>query len=460
MSYVTLVTLGCPKNQVDSDHLLRSLNTEGIYNTDSIEDSDIILVNTCGFINDAKQESINEILNLASHKANGKKLVVFGCLSQRYKDELTAELPEIDAIWGVDKQDEIVEYCKKMTLTMKAKYNSPSTNLVHDLSAIHDPSVTPAPLVIPAKAGIHHADWNRETAPSPLYAYIKIAEGCNRPCSYCVIPSIRGSFRSAPVRDILAEAEAFVRAGKKELILVAQDLTSYGRDVGYDLPRLINDIASISGDFWIRLLYLYPTALNDTLLDAINGQDKVCKYLDIPLQHSEDVILSAMGRGGSRTHYQELISRLRRDVANVTLRTTLIVGYPGETQKEFDGLKAFVIEAGFDCLGVFVYSDEEGTAAYQLTGKVSERIKQRRLDELMSIQAKISYEKNQRHVGRHFRAIIDETSDDFTIARMYCHAPEIDGSVVIRGQPPLKRDDFIDVLITSALDYDLVGCLA
>ncbi|MBF0317655.1 MAG: 30S ribosomal protein S12 methylthiotransferase RimO [Nitrospirae bacterium] len=429
MPYVTLVTLGCPKNQVDSEHLLRALHREGIYNTDSVKDAGIILVNTCGFINDAKEESVNEVINLAQHKGTDKRLVVFGCLSQRYKDELTTELPEIDAIWGVGKEDEIVRYCKE-TLRTGNGVNVGDTPLRVDVDGA-----------------------------TPMYAYIKIAEGCNRPCGYCVIPSIRGGFRSFPVEGVIAEAEACVKAGKKELILIAQDLTSYGKDIGYDLPRIIKDIASISGDFWIRLLYLYPTALNDALLEVVSGQGKVCKYLDIPMQHSEDKVLRAMGRVGSRRHYAELVQRLRRDLPDVTLRTTFIVGYPGETHGDFNGLKAFVAEVGFDCLGVFAYSDEEGTAAYNLPDKVSERVKKKRLEELMSIQGQISQERNTRYVGRRFRAIIDETSDDLTIARLYCHAPEIDGSVVIRGQPALKRDDFVDVDITAALQYDLVGCL-
>ncbi|MBF0539321.1 MAG: 30S ribosomal protein S12 methylthiotransferase RimO [Nitrospirae bacterium] len=445
MPYVTLVTLGCPKNQVDSEQLLRALHKEGIYHTDCVQDAGIILINTCGFINDAKQESINEVINLARYKtiddkpadnkAQAKKLVVFGCLSQRYKDELPRELPEIDAIWGVGQQDEIVNYCKANL--------RPDSGVDLGDSCVHVPQNGVTTGVTP-----------------PLYAYIKIAEGCNRPCTYCVIPYIRGQFRSAPVKDVLAEAEACVKAGKKELILVAQDLISYGRDIGYDLPGLIRDIASISGDFWIRLLYLYPTALNDNLLEVISTQDKVCKYLDIPLQHSQDKILQAMGRGGSRSHYVELTRRLRRDIADVTLRTTLIVGYPGESQEDFNGLKDFVSEVGFDCLGVFAYSDEEGTAAYRLTNKVSERVKNKRLDELMSMQADISWERNRRHVGRRLRAIVDETSEDLTIVRLYCHAPEIDGSVVIRGYPPIRMDDFIDVEIISALQYDLVACLA
>ncbi|KJU83616.1 SSU ribosomal protein S12P methylthiotransferase [Candidatus Magnetobacterium bavaricum] len=430
MPYVTLVTLGCPKNQVDSEHLLRALKREGIDNTDSVQDAGIILVNTCGFINDAKEESINEVINLARYKGANKKLVVFGCLSQRYKDELITELPEIDAIWGVGKENEIVQYCKD-TLD--------PGNVVN---------VSDSPVQVAVDGA------------TPMYAYIKIAEGCNRPCGYCVIPSIRGGFRSFPAEAVMAEAEACVKAGKKELILIAQDLTSYGKDIGYDLPRIIKDIASISGDFWIRLLYLYPTALSDALLEVVSGQDKVCKYLDIPLQHSEDKVLRAMGRGGSRKYYAELARRLRRDIPDVTLRTTFIVGYPGETHVEFSSLKAFVAEVGFDCLGVFAYSDEEGTTAYNLVGKVSERVKKKRLQELMSIQEQISYERNTRYVGRRFRAIIDDTSEDLTIARLYCHAPEIDGSVVIRGQSVLKRDDFVDVEITAALQYDLVGCLA
>ncbi|KJR41666.1 ribosomal protein S12 methylthiotransferase RimO [Candidatus Magnetoovum chiemensis] len=384
----------------------------------------LILINTCGFIEDAKKESIEEILNLAQYKGSSRKLGIFGCLSQRYKEELKKGLPEIDAVWGVDESYAILEYAKT-TLSC-------------------DTSKTPTPLP--------------DNKPNmPLYAYIKIAEGCNRTCSFCVIPSIRGKFRSSQPDDVLNDAQKAVKEGKKELILVAQDITSYGADIGYSLSRLIKDIASISGDFWIRLLYLYPTAITDTLIDTIKSVDKVCKYLDIPIQHSETKILKAMRRGASREFFLDLVNNLRSEIKAVTLRTTVITGFPGETRNDFHGLLSFIEDAQFDRLGAFTYSDEEETCAFALKPKVSAIVKKRRLSELMAAQAKISFEKNKSLKGLTFRCLIDEINDDTALGRLYSHAPEIDGNVIIEGRLNELPYDFINVEITENYEYDIVG---
>lgn len=421
---VSIITIGCPKNLVDSDKLANLLQREGFSNTEDIEEASVVLVNTCGFIEDAKRESIEEILRLKGLKRDGKRLLVFGCLAKRYGDELMKEIPEIDAIWGVGEEDRIVEYCKKTVKTGLLEKN--------------------------------------EKPPSPLtpYAYIKIAEGCNRGCTFCVIPSIRGRYRSYAPEDVLKKAEEYVFSGVKELILVAQDISSYGREFnGYDLSSLLKDITSISGNFWVRLLYLYPTSINTRLIETVAEEEKICKYLDIPLQHSEDKILKAMGRKGDKKFYSELIKRLREEIPGVTLRTTMIVGFPGETEEEFEGLKGFVEEMEFDRLGVFTYSREEGTKASGLRGHIPKKLKERRRSEIMSLQSRISLKKNLQTVGHLYTALVDETSDDFSIARLYSQAPEIDGVVIIENREGTRLGvgNFVNVRIKEAFDYDLRG---
>ncbi|GAB4541292.1 MAG: 30S ribosomal protein S12 methylthiotransferase RimO [Thermodesulfovibrionia bacterium] len=430
---VNITTLGCPKNVVDSGHLSNAFISEGFDVTTDPHDADIILINTCGFIKDAKEESIEEILRLSTIKDGSKRLLVFGCLAKRYKDELSKEIPEIDGIWGVGEEREIIDYCKQLAGMDGQR-------------------------VITTKSLTHH--------PSPLkasYAYLKIAEGCDKRCAFCVIPSIRGAFRSYPPDEILREAEGFIRNGIKEIILVAQDITRYGKGLdGYNLVSLLNDLASINGEFYIRLLYLYPSGITDDLIDCIAGNEKVFKYLDIPLQHSEDRLLRLMGRRGSRKEYIRLIRRIRRNIPGIALRTTFIVGFPTETEDEFKALIDFVEDIGFDRLGVFKYSKEEGTPASRLKPQIPEDIKERRYDELMRIQALVSLTKNKGLIGKRFRAIVDGIDNDVIIARFYSHAPDIDGVVMI----PYKRmsngigiGDLIDVEIVDAEEYDLRGVL-
>lgn len=433
MQNVYLTTLGCPKNQVDSEHLKKCLLSEGFIFTESPDDAHVLIVNTCGFIKEAKEESIEEILSLAKIKVNavskngkGKKLIVFGCLAQRYEHELRTEIPEIDAIWGVAQEEAIFEYCKSLNIDNLIRSNTNSEGFDKISS----------------------------------FAYLKIAEGCDKRCSFCVIPSIRGKFRSISPNNILKEAESLIRKGVKELILVAQDITSYGKELReYNLLSLLNDITKIEGDFWVRLLYLYPTSINDELLAFIASNEKVCKYLDIPLQHSEDRILRLMDRRGTKKEYLKLLRNIRRRVPEIALRTTFIVGFPSETEDEFLSLLDFIEEVKFDSLGVFKYSKEEGTPAQKIKGHLTEKIKSRRYEEIMKSQASISLQINKDLIGRRFRALIDEIDNNLAIARLYRHAPEIDGVVIVKdlGGFDQRIGDFIDIEITEAYDYDLAG---
>ncbi len=425
---VSIITLGCPKNSADSNNLVKLLTEEGITCTESPDDADVILVNTCGFIKEAREESVNEILNCIEYKENGKKIIVFGCLAQRYKEELEREIPEIDALWGIDQESNIVDSCKQFLLSHRPTGRKQSENIKHCLSE------------------------------SELFIYLKIAEGCDRRCSFCVIPSIRGKYRSESPDRILKKAEKAISDGRKELILIAQDITSYGHDIDYSLARLVKELASISGDFWIRLMYLYPTSIGDDLIDAVYSEEKVCKYLDIPFQHSEDKILKEMGRGGTRSFYIDMIKSLRAALPDLVLRSSFIVGFPGETRKEFSALLSFIEEAEIDRLGVFGYSDEEGTPASLLPHKISDVFIKKRIHELMSLQVAIAKERNKRFVGREFKALIDEADYNQTIARLYSHAPEIDGNVIIDGYAQNKTD-FLRVTITGAAEYDLTGKL-
>lgn len=435
MSKIHITTLGCPKNTVDSDHLGRMLRNEGFEQAAESGDADILLVNTCGFVKDAKEESVEEILALAQEKDN-KKLLVFGCLAKRYGSELLKEIPEIDRLWGVAEEREIIEYCKDL---LSKAGRARKAGKAKEARASISPS--------------HHS------SPSHLpYAYLKVAEGCDKKCTFCVIPSIRGEFRSVPHEEVLKEAEEFVRAGVRELILVAQDITSYGKEKEeYDLVTLLKGIAAISGDFSIRLLYLYPTAVTDELLDLIASEDKIQKYLDIPLQHSEDRLLRLMGRRGTRKEYLKLLKHIRRRVPAIALRTTFIVGFPTETEEEFNGMMDFIEEVKFERLGAFIYSKEEGTPAAKLKGQIPEKTKLRRLDEIMKSQALISLEKNRELVGKSYRAIVDEIEGETAFARLYSHAPEIDGSVIIEDASGLSAGDVVMVEITDAYDYDLKG---
>ncbi|BCB96761.1 ribosomal protein S12 methylthiotransferase RimO [Dissulfurispira thermophila] len=450
MTKINITTLGCPKNIVDSGHLARRFASERFLYVDNPNNADIILINTCGFIRDAKEESIEEILKLSKFKTqSSKRLIVFGCLAKRYKDELVKEIPEIDAIFGVGEDSSIIEYCKGL-----ARGERQNTKDKKQSAFSHDPLTISHPLSY------------RPSSIASSYAYLKIAEGCDKKCTFCVIPSIRGRFRSIQPEKILKEAREHIKNGIRELIIVAQDITKYGKEFeNYNLVSLLKDIASIKGDFRIRLLYLYPTEITDELLELIAKEEKIQKYLDIPLQHSEDKILRAMGRRGTRREYIKLIRNIRRTIPGVALRTTFILGFPGETEEDFYGLADFIEEIRFDRLGVFKYSREEGTVASKLKGQVPEKLKNRRLDEIMRRQSLISLEKNKELIGKRYEAIIDEIDDNFAIARLYSHAPEIDGVVIIekikdRSQKSeIRIGDLVTVEIVDAFDYDLKAIL-
>ena len=433
MARIALVSLGCPKNRVDSDTLLEGLVKEGFQLTPEAQDADFIFVNTCGFIEDAKRESIEEILRLRDMKKKGKKLLVFGCLAQRYRDDLLKEIPEIDGLWGVGEDEKIIEYCKKVISSQRSAINRKKTG-----------SRQPTGL------------FQRSADP---YSYLKIADGCNRGCTFCVIPSIRGSFRSGNPAAILRKAEQHIASGARELVLVAQDIGSYGKELeGYGLPSLLKDLASISGDFWVRLLYLYPTSITDELLSVIAQEKKICNYLDIPLQHSEDSVLKAMGRGGTKDWYRSEIRKIREAVPDVILRTTFIVGFPGETDEQFRGLREFIQEMRFERLGVFTYSKEEGTPASRLKGAVPRKVKEERRDEIMRLQSRISLDHNRALIDRRFRALVDEVEGSVAVARLSSQAPEIDGVVIIENEEGAVRPgDFVQVEIVDAYDYDLKG---
>ena len=457
MTTIAVVTLGCPKNVTDSRHLAEQLSARGLSVIDDAEAADAILVNTCGFIKDAKEESIEEILKLCQAKKPEQKLVAFGCLMQRYRSELEAEIPELDAIFGIGEFDRIVDFC----------------------SSLRKDGTPP----VPQDAARLYGHLQETALWQPSYTYLKISDGCNKRCTFCVIPAIRGRFRSLPSEPIIREAKAFIERGARELILVAQDISNYGSEwEGGSLLSLLKELVAIDGEFRIRLLYLYPTEITEDLLQFIAAEEKILNYLDIPLQHSEDRILRLMGRRGTRKEYVKLIRTIRRIIPGVTLRTSFIVGFPGETEDDFHGLVDFIEEVRFDRLGVFKYSREEGTPAAKLPGQVPARVKERRFDEIMKRQAVISLEKNRELVGRRLRAVVDETDDDMIIARLDSQAPEIDGVVIVQktgagpagaGQKPVsikgvtkrklaevKAGSVIDVHITGAYDYDLKGTVA
>lgn len=415
-------TLGCPKNAVDSEHLAKKLEAQGIIvvdNPESLHEGDSILVNTCGFIETAKQESIDEILRMSEYKERGVRLVVFGCLAKRYGRQLKKELPEIDEIFGLEEDNAILNFVKPPDAVPAKKR----------VIVKHKPSKTP-------------------------YGYLKIAEGCDKKCTYCAIPQIRGKFRSYNPDDILMEAQGLIKEGKKELILVSQDLLAFGKGKNdYDIVRLLKDLASLKGKFRIRLLYLNPSSVDTALIETVASEPKICKYFDIPLQHSEDRILKLMGRTGSKARNIALISKIRSIIPSAAIRTTMMIGFPSETNDEFKKMKDFVAEMKFDHLGTFKYSIEDGTSASLLEGKVREAVKDKRLDAIMRMQAGISLEKNLSHVGKTLEVLVDEPG----VGRTYFQAPDIDGVVFLNADVSVKPGTFVKAKIVSASDYDLEG---
>ena len=433
---VLLISLGCDKNLVDSEVMLGLLNKAGHQLTNDETEADVVVVNTCAFISDAKEESINTIIEMGELKKTGKlkKLIVAGCLSQRYKDEIMKELPEIDVIIGATNYDKIVEAIG-----------------TDEESIVDDINYTPRPIA------------ERIVTTNASMAYFKIAEGCNKLCTYCIIPHIRGRYRSMPMDSLIASAEKLAYDGIKELVLVAQETTLYGVDLYGEkkLPELLTKLSEIEGIEWIRLLYCYPEEITDELIEVMATNPKICHYVDIPIQHSENAILKRMGRRTSREDIVELVGRLRTAMPDIAIRTTLISGFPGETQELHDGLVDFVDECEFDRLGVFTYSPEEGTPAAEYEDQVDGELAVKWRDEIMELQQEISYEKNQQMIGSTQKVLIEGylVDDDVYVGRTYRDAPGVDGIVFVSAPYELISGSFVDVKITEANEYDLTGVI-
>ena len=431
---VLLISLGCDKNLVDSEVMLGLLNKAGHQLTNDETEADVVVVNTCAFISDAKEESINTIIEMGELKKTGKlkKLIVAGCLSQRYKDEIMKELPEIDVIIGATNYDKIVEAIG-----------------TDEEAIVDDINYTPKPIA------------ERIVTTNASMAYFKIAEGCNKLCTYCIIPHIRGRYRSMPMDSLIASAEKLASDGIKELVIVAQETTLYGVDLYGEkkLPELLTKLSEIECIEWIRLLYCYPEEITDELIEVMATNPKICHYVDIPIQHSENEILKRMGRRTSREDIMELVGRLRAAMPDIAIRTTLISGFPGETQKLHDGLVDFVDECEFDRLGVFTYSPEEGTPAAEYIDQVDGELAAKWRNEIMELQQEISYEKNQQLIGSTQKVLIEGylVDDDVYVGRTYRDAPGVDGIVFVSAPYELISCSFVDVKITEANEYDLTG---
>ncbi len=436
LKYV-LVNLGCPKNEVDGQYLETILLENGFIPAEEEQKSDLIIINTCGFIESAQEESINTIIAAARLKENRDiKLIVVGCLSQRFGEELGKELPEVDVFMGVGIEEEFKGLIKKI------KENDFQKRLISDS--------------LPFSRGDYSLTHRNVSGP---VAYLKIAEGCNNLCSYCAIPSIRGSFQSRRLEDLEKEARYLVGRGVMELIIVAQDITRYGKDLYGEsrLVELLNRLASIEGLQWIRLMYLQPGGISEELVNFISQEKKIVPYLEIPIQHIRPKILKGMNRDGDEKKLETLFQMIREKIPGVALRTTLMVGFPGETEEDFQALKNFMGKMKFERLGIFKYSPEKGTPAVNFTGKVHETVKEKRLRELEDLQKKIANEHNQEMVGGIFEVLIEEVSEDYAYGRTKWDAPEIDNLVIIEGGKDLEVGKIYPVRINLALDYELVG---
>ena len=435
---ILFISLGCDKNLVDSEVMLGMITSKGYEITDDENEADVVVVNTCCFIGDAKEESIHNILEMAELRKAGdiKALIVTGCLAQRYKEEVQTEIPEVDAIIGTTAIDAIIE-------TLEDVLAGQGHNHIEDINR------TPV------------YDKSRIVTTGGHYAYLKIAEGCDKRCSYCIIPKVRGNYRSIPMESLLAEARKLVEFGAKELILVAQETTLYGKDLYGEksLPRLLHELCKIDGLYWIRILYCYPEEITDELIETIRTEEKVCHYLDIPIQHASDNILKRMGRRTNQAELRNMIARLRERIPDICLRTTLITGFPGETQEDHEELMAFVDEMEFDRLGVFTYSAEEDTPAAEFEDQIEEEIKKDRQAEIMELQQEIAFEKAENAVGRTVLAMIEGRlpNENAYAARTYMDAPNVDGLVFVQTSRELMTGDFVKVKITGSYEYDLIG---
>ena len=435
---ILFISLGCDKNLVDTEVMLGLLASRGYEMTDDEAQADIIIVNTCCFIHDAKEESIQNILEMAEYKKEGKvkALIVTGCLAERYRQEILDEIPEVDEVLGTTAYDRILD-------AVDAALAGEHSVMLADIDAL------PLP------------DTKRLVTTGGHFAYLKIAEGCDKHCTYCIIPKIRGNYRSVPMERLIREAEELAAQGVKELILVAQETTLYGKDLYGEksLHRLVRELCRISGLQWIRILYCYPEEITDELIQVMKEEKKVCHYLDLPIQHASDAVLKRMGRRTTKQELIEIIGKLRREIPDICLRTTLITGFPGETEEQHEELIEFVDEMEFDRLGVFTYSPEEDTPAEKMPDQIDEEVKEERQAELMELQQEIAFDNAERMVGREVLVMIEGkvADENAYVGRTYMDAPGVDGLIFVNTGLELMSGDFVRVKVTGALEYDLIG---
>ena len=454
---IGIVSLGCPKNLVDSEIMLGILKKEKYEITSDKEEAEIIIVNTCGFIESAKQESIDAVLEMADYKKGAcELLIVTGCLAQRYSEDILKEIPEVDAVVGTEGYGEIARLIRSISSDESLQKGSETKSLRSFVTEYSN-----AGSLLDKSNRVEYLNNDRILSTKNGYAYLKIAEGCNNCCTYCIIPKLRGSYTSRKVEDIVKEARYLAERKVKEVILVAQDVTSYGKDIYSErkLVDLIREISRIEGIEWIRLLYCYPEEIDDSLIEEIANNPKVVKYLDIPVQHISDRILKLMGRRGTKEQIEGLLLMLRHKIPEIVIRTSLIVGFPGEDEEDFKLLREFVERFEFEMLGVFTYSKEEGTPAYKMKHQIKKSIKQLRYNDIMLHQKEIALRKNQMRLNKLYRTLVEGVSDDgiFYCGRTYAEAPEIDGIIYFTSLEPLSEGDFVNVKILNTDDYDLIG---
>lgn len=436
---ILFISLGCDKNLVDSEHMLGLLAKHGYQITDDETRADVIVINTCCFIHDAKEESIQNILEMSEYRKSGscKALVVTGCMAERYRQEIQEEIPEVDAVLGTNSCDRILEAVEE-ALKGNGGYQ-------------HYAPLTTLP----------NMEARRLITTGGSYEYLKIAEGCDKHCTYCIIPSLRGRYRSVPMENLLTEARQLAEEGVRELILVAQETTVYGKDLYGEksLHILLRELCKIPGLYWIRILYCYPEEIYPELIQVMKEEPKICHYLDLPIQHASDEILRRMGRRTTRQELKDIVAALRREIPDIALRTTLITGFPGETAKQHEELMEFIDEMEFDRLGVFTYSAEENTPAATMPGQIDEEVKLERQAELMELQQEISLEGGARRVGQTVTAVIEGkvADENAYVARTYADAPSVDGYLFINTSQTLVTGDFVKARITGSLEYDLIG---
>ena len=435
---ILFISLGCDKNLVDTEVMLGMLASRGYEMTNDEQEADIIVINTCCFIHDAKEESIQNILEMAEYKKNGsaKALIVTGCMAERYRQEILDEIPEVDEVLGTTAYDRILD-------AVDAALAGQHEVMTADLDAL------PLP------------ETKRLVTTGGHFAYLKIAEGCDKHCTYCIIPKIRGNFRSVPMERLLKEAQDLAEQGVKELILVAQETTLYGKDLYGEksLPKLLRELCKISGIRWIRILYCYPEEITDELIQVMKEEPKICHYLDLPIQHANDTILKRMGRRTSKQELIDIVQKLRKEIPDICLRTTLITGFPGETQEQHEEVMEFIDTLEFDRLGAFTYSPEEDTPAAVMPDQIDEEVKEDRQADIMELQQEIAFDKAEDMIGREVLVMIEGkvADENAYVGRTYRDAPNVDGLIFINTDVELISGDFAKVKVTGALDYDLIG---